>query len=134
MFKALRGFQSLHWYCSKCESLVQEMLKASQEGETTKNLPVENRFLSMERQLAEMASSINKLSVSSNLPTNGLAAKIVSAPEPVHSNQFALKIVDKYRDQERHKLSLIFHKIPESHSTDVTKCREHDKKVCFKRC
>ena len=86
------------------------MLKASQEGETTKNLSVENRLLSMERQLAEMASSINKLSVSSNLPTNGLAAKAVSTPEPVHSDQFALKIVDEYRDQERRKLNLIFTK------------------------
>ena len=71
MFKALIDFQSLHWYCSKCESLVQEMLKAPQEGETTKNLYVENRLLSMERQLAEMASSINELSVSSNVPTSG---------------------------------------------------------------
>ena len=131
MFKALTEFQSLHWYCSKCESLVQEMLKASQEGETTKNLSVEGRLLSMERQLAEMASSINKLSVSSNLPTNGLAAKAVSTPESVHSDQFALKIVDEYRDQERRKLNLIFHKIPESHSKDVTQRREHDKKFAL---
>ena len=71
MFKALTEFQSLHWCCSKCESLVQEMLKVSQEGKTTKNLSVENRLLSMERQLAEMASSINELSLSSNLPTSG---------------------------------------------------------------
>ena len=42
MFKALTEFQSLHWYCSKSESLVQEMLKASQDGETTKNLSVED--------------------------------------------------------------------------------------------
>ena len=104
------------------------MLKASQEGETTKNLSVENKLLSMERQLAEMASSINKLSVSSNLPTNGLAAKAVSTPEPVHSDQFALKIVDEYRDQERRKLNVIFHKIHESHSKDVTQRRENDKK------
>ena len=46
----------------------------------------------------------------------------------MHSDQFALKIVDEYRDQERRKLNLIFHKIPESHSKDVTQCREHDKK------
>ena len=53
----------------------------------TKNLSIENRLLSMERQLAEMVSTINKLSVSSNLPTSGLAAKIVSAPDPVHCGQ-----------------------------------------------
>ena len=52
----------------------------------------------------------------------------VSAPNPVHSDQFALKIVDEYRNQERHKLNLIFHKIPESHSKDVTQHWEHDKK------
>ena len=125
MFKALTEFQSLHWYCMQ----VQEMFKASQEGETTKNLSVEDRLLSMERQLAEMASSINKLSVSSNLPTNGLVTKAVSTPEPVQSDQFTLKIVDEYRDQERRKLNLIFHKIPESHSKDVSQLREHDKNL-----
>ena len=31
MFKALSEFQSIHWYCNKCESMVQEMLKVSQE-------------------------------------------------------------------------------------------------------
>ena len=52
----------------------------------------------------------------------------VSAPDPVHSDQFALRIVDKYRNQERHKFNLIFHKIPESHSKDVTQHCKHDKK------
>ena len=36
--------------------------------------------------------------------------------------------LDKYRNQVRHKLNIIFHKIPESHSKDVTQCREHDNK------
>ena len=35
-------------------------------------------------------------------------------------------IVDGYKDRERRKLNLIFHKIPES--TDTTKRREDDKK------
>ena len=44
------------------------------------------------------------------------------------SNQFALKKVDEYRDQEKHKLNLIFHKIPASLSTDMTQHLEDDKK------
>ena len=37
-----------------------------------------------------------------------------SAPELVPSDQFALKTADEYRDQEKRKLNLVFHKIPES--------------------
>ena len=126
LFKALTEFQCLHWYCNKCESVVQEMLKASQKGQTTNSQSVENRLLSMEKQLADMAININKLSVSSNLPTNSIAANTAPVPESVPSDQLALKIVDEYKDRERHKLNLIFHKIPES--TDTAKRWEDDKK------
>ena len=36
--------------------------------------------------------------------------------------------MDEYRDREKRKLNLIFYKIPESSSTDSTKCLEDDKK------
>ena len=52
----------------------------------------------MEKQLADMASSINRLSTSSNLQKNNVPAVTPSAPELVPSDQFALKIVDEYRD------------------------------------
>ena len=45
-----------------------------------------------------MAKNINKLSVSSNLPTNSIAANTASVPESVPSNQLALNIVDEYKD------------------------------------
>ena len=98
LFKALIEFQCLHWYCNKCESVVQEMLKASQEGQATNSQSVENRLLSKEKQLADMATNINKLSASFNLPTNSIAANTAPVPESVHSDQLALKIVDKYKD------------------------------------
>ena len=126
LFNALTEFQCLHWYCNKCESVVQEMLKASQEGQATNSQSVKNRLLSMEKQLADMATNINKLSVSSSLPTNSIAANTTPMLESVPSDQLALKIVDEYKDRERCKLNLIFHKIPES--TDTTKRREDDKK------
>ena len=131
LFKALTEFQCLHWYCNKCESVVQEMLKASQEGQATNSQSVENRLLSMEKQLADMATNINKLSVSSNLPMNSIAANTAPTPESVPSDQLALKIVDEYKDRERRKLNLIFHKIPEPSSTDTAQRREDDKKFVF---
>ena len=36
--------------------------------------------------------------------------------------------MDEYRDREKHKLNLIFHKIPESPSNDLTKRWEDDKR------
>ena len=80
----------------------------------------------MEKQLAGMAININKLSVSSNLPTNSIAANTAPVPESVPSDQLALKMVDEYKDRERRKFNLIFHKIPES--TDTTRHWEDDKK------
>ena len=74
------------------------MLKASQEGQATNSQSVENRLLCMEKQLADMANNINKLSTSSNLPTNSIAANTALVPESVPSDQLALKIVDEYRD------------------------------------
>ena len=99
---------------------MQEMLNTSQgEG------PVENRLQSIEKQLADLTSNINKLSSNSNLPSNNEATP---APHTGPPDQFALKIVDEYRDRERRKLNLIFHKIPESKSSDTSTCREDDKK------
>ena len=44
---------------------------------------------------------IIKLSAISNLPINNVSAMTASAPEPAHSDQFTLMIVDQYRDQEK---------------------------------
>ena len=44
------------------------------------------------------------------------------------SDQFALKIVDEYKDRENHKLNLIFHKISEPPSTDLIKHQKDDKR------
>ena len=69
--------------------------------------------------------------MSSNLPTNSIAANTAPMPDSVPSDQLASKIVDEYKDRERHKLNLIFHKIPEPSSTDTAQRREDDKKFVF---
>ena len=52
-----------------------------------------------------------------------------STSEHVNSDQFALMIVDEYRDQEKCKVNLIFYKIPETLSNDTTQHGEDDKKI-----
>ena len=121
--------EALHWFCDVCNAIAMKAIKTfPQEGHTAKDQSIENRLLSMEKQLGDVVSSINKLSVNSNLPTYSVATKTATASDHVPSDQFVLKIVDEYRDQEKCKLNLIFHKIPESSSTDTIKRREDDKK------
>ena len=122
--------EALHWFCGMCNATALKAIQTfSQEGCAAKDQSIENRLLSMEKQLGDVVSSINKLSVNSNLPTYSVAAKTATAPDHTPSNQFALKIVDEYRDREKRKLNLIFHKIPESPSTDSTKRWEDDKSL-----
>ena len=51
-----------------------------------------------------------------------------STSELMHSDQFALMIVDEYRDQEKCKVNVIPYKTPETLSNDTTQHCEDDKK------
>ena len=91
--------EALHWFCGVCHAIAMKAIQTfPQEGHTAKDQSIENRLLSMEKQLGDVVSSINKLSVSSNLPMYSVATKTATAPDHVPSDQFGLKIVDEYRD------------------------------------
>ena len=61
--------EALHWFCGACNATALKAIQTfSQEGYAAKDQSIENGLLSMEKQLGDVVSSINKLSVNFNLP------------------------------------------------------------------
>ena len=53
--------ESLHWFCGVCNAIALKAIQMfSQEGYAAKDQLIENRLLSMEKQLGDVVSSINK--------------------------------------------------------------------------
>jgi len=124
MLKAIKQFKTLHWFCKVCEPDVQEFL---QSESTYSKDNVECRLQTMENQLAKLTSSI------SNLTSNCKGSKGSSSNNSLTTSsespgQMALRLVDEYKDHERRKMNLIFHKIPEQEATENTSKHELDKK------
>lgn len=55
-----------------------------------------------------MATSINKLSLGTNLLVNNASVKTASVPKPKPTYQYALKMVDEYRVVKDVNLTLFF--------------------------
>ena len=129
MLKAIKQFQSLHWFCKSCEPSIPELLKPESVSLQSTDKGVEHRLQTMENHLAELTNNMKKLSSHwGEKPTVPHAAAPVAETFSSSSSQFALKIVDEYKDREHRKLNLIFHKVPESEHTEPSAKRDHDKK------
>ena len=125
MLNAIKQFQSLHWFCKSCEPSITKILNSVPENT---NKSVEHRLQSMENHLAELTNNMNKLSSHWQVKTTTHNQTPVMETLNKTSNQFALKIVDEYKDREHRKLNLIFHKIPELVHSDPSAKHDHDKK------
>ena len=140
MFKAMTEFQSLHWYCKTCECQVQELLNDSaKEG-----YPVGNRLQSIEKQLADLTTTINNIvankgchigahnemtepmqqSTDTTTDMDGVSGPPTQTQSIITSTVSSLLTEEK--DQERRRLNLIFHGVPESLSEDTQTRKEHD--------
>lgn len=134
MLKAIKQFDSLHWFCKSCEPNIQEVLQPKSTHPEIIQKNVECRLQTMESQLAKLTSNISALTSSweerkaSFQSETNASSFITSTASP---NQMALRIVDEYKDHESRKMNLIFHKVPESEQADPVAKHDHDKKFVF---